>query len=719
MADTPTPNHVHFHSAGVSVVFATGEDRLPRLLYWGASLGELSDAELGAIETAQMPPFDHNPNDQVWNVSILPEFEAGWLGRPGLEGSRDGRDWSPAFRVVGTSVHRDAPTEDGRTADRLRAVARDDHAELSLELTVDLLSTGLLRARASVTNTGEAYRVDAVRIVLPVPSLADELLDFTGRHLMERVPQRCAFPVGLHAREQRGGRTGLDAAHLLIAGRGGFGFRDGEVWGAHVAFSGNQSLYAERLYNGARALGGGELLQSGEIVLARGESYTSPWFYGAYGDGLDEMAARFHAHVRSGRAYPAGPRPVVVNSWEAVYFNHDIDVLGELVDRAAEVGAERFVLDDGWFGSRRDDHSGLGDWTVSPEVWPDGLHPLIKRVKERGMDFGLWVEPEMVNLDSDLARAHPEWLFSVGGRVGYSSRYQHVLDLTHPGAYAHIRDALLALLDEYDIAYLKWDHNRTLVEAGHAPEGRPAIHGQTLAVYRLMDELRAAHAGLEIESCASGSGRVDLGILEHVQRVWGSDTNDPVERQQINRYLKLLVPPELIGAHVGPSPSHTTGRTQTLQFRAQTAVWCHLGIEIDLRTVSPEEFAQLAAWVAFYREHRHLLHGGTVVNADHPDDAIWVSGVVSPDHREAWYGVATLRRSVTWPPGPARLPGLAEEVRYVATLPDGIQPAATGMPLPEWTRAPRAMTGAVLGRAGVALPRLLPETGQVIHAREA
>ncbi|GAA5191022.1 alpha-galactosidase [Rugosimonospora acidiphila] len=711
------PNHVHFHQAGVSVVFATGSGRLPRLLYWGAGLGELTDAELDALATAQMPPFEHNPNDQVWDVSVLPEFEAGWLGRPGVEGSRDGRDWSPAFRVSAAAVRRGAPTDDARTADRLHVVARDDHAELTLELDLELLSTGLLRARASLTNTGEAYRVDAIRIVLPVPSHADELLDFTGRHLMERVPQRTSFPIGLHAREQRGGRTGLDAAHLLIAGRGGFGFRGGEVWGTHVAFSGNQSLYAERLYNGARALGGGELLQSGEIILARGESYSSPWFYGAYADGLDELAGRFHAHVRSGRAYPSGPRPVVVNSWEAVYFNHDLTALTQLVDRAAQIGAERFVLDDGWFGSRRDDHSGLGDWTVSPEVWPDGLHPLIKHVRSRGMDFGLWVEPEMVNLDSELARAHPEWLFSAGGRVGYSSRYQHVLDLTHPEAYAHIRDALLALLDEYDIAYLKWDHNRTLVEAGHAPEGRPAIHGQTLAVYRLMDELRAAHPGLEIESCASGSGRVDLGILEHVQRVWGSDTNDPVERQQINRYLKLLVPPELIGAHVSPSPSHTTGRAQTLQFRAETAVWCHFGIEIDLRTSSPEELAELKSWIGFYREHRHLLHGGTVVNGDHPDEAIWVCGVVAADQREACYGVSTLRRSVTWPPGPALLPGLADHLHYRTSLAPEVQPAPTGTPLPEWTRVPGAMTGAVLRRAGVQLPRLLPETGQVIRLR--
>lgn len=715
--DPSIPDHVHFRQAGVSVVLATGDGRLPRLLYWGADLGPLTPAELASLASALRPPFEHNPNDQVWDISLLPEFEAGWIGRPGVEGSRDGRDWSPAFQLREFEATCGAATDDGRTADRLCAVAVDDRAMLALHVEIELLTSGLLRARARLTNSGDPYCVDAVRILLPVPARADELLDFTGRHIMERVPQRGPFTVGLHAREQRGGRTGLDAAHLLIAGRSGFGYRYGEVWGTHVGFSGNQSLYAERLYNGARGLGGGELLNSGEVILGTGESYESPWFYGAYGGGLDEMAARFHEHVRSGRAYPSGPRPVVVNSWEAVYFGHDIDVLTEIVDKAADLGAERFVLDDGWFGARRDDHRGLGDWTVSPEVWPDGLYPLIDRVKARDMDFGLWVEPEMVNLDSDLARAHPEWLFSAGGRVGYSSRYQHVLDLTHPEAYAHIRNALLALLAQYDIAYLKWDHNRTLVEAGHKPDGRSAAHGQTLAVYRLMDELRAAHPGLEIESCASGGGRIDLGILEHVQRVWGSDTNDPVERQQINRSLKLLVPPELIGAHVGPSPSHTTGRTQTLQFRAETAVWCHFGIELDLRTASAEVLDELRRWIAFYKRNRDLLHGGRVVNADHPDEAIWVAGVVSPDQSEALFGVAAVRRSVTWPPGPTQLPGLNRERRYLVAIANCPQPALTGHALPAWTDGLPAAAGRVPDAVGVQIPRLLPETAWVIAAR--
>lgn len=720
-ADTSAPRLIHLQQAGVSVVVDLSGPGLPVILYWGAGLGELDDGQLAAVRTVLKPPINHNPHDQPWDVAILPSFESGWLGRPGVEGSRAGRDWSPSFQACDFELVCGAHAGDGRVADQLRAHAVDPHARLGLDVEVELLVTGLLRARATVTNQADDdYMVAALRTVLPVPARGAELLDFTGRHTSERIPQRTPFTVGIHSREQRSGRTGLDAASLIIAGLPGFGYQSREVWAVHVAFSGNQTLYAEQVYNGARVIGGGELLQHGEIVLGRGDTYQSPWLYGSYADGLDAMAARFHQHVRTGPAYPARPRPVIANTWEAVYFDQDLDTLGEIAERAAAVGAERFVLDDGWFGGRRDDRRGLGDWYVSPDVWPQGLDPLIRRVHGAGMDFGLWVEPEMISLDSDLARAHPDWIFKAGDRVGYSSRHQHVLDLTHPEAYAHILAALDTLLNTYPIAYLKWDHNRLLVEAGHQPSGRPAIHAQTLAVYQMMDELRTRHPGLEIESCASGAGRVDLGILEHAQRVWGSDTHDPIERRQIHRGLELILPPELIGAHIGPSPSRTTGRTHSLGFRAETAIWCHLGLEMDVRDLGEEETADLAGWIEFHKRHRDLLHTGTVVNADHPDPAIWISGVVAPDRSRALFGVAALRRSATWPPGPVQLPGLDPDRRYRIEVAERSLPdRARASQLPEWVLDAQVVSGQVLQRAGVQLIALQPESSYLISVTAA
>ena len=485
----------------------------------------------------------------------------------------------------------------------------------------------------------------------------------------------------------------------------------------HVGWSGNQVSYAERMYNGLRVLGGGELLLPGEGQLAAGETYTSPWLHAAFGDGLNQVSRAFHRYLRSRPSHPRSPRPVVANTWEATYFDHDLEKLSALAERAAEAGAERFVLDDGWFLGRRDDTAGLGDWTVDPAVWPNGLKPLIDRVDELGMQFGLWVEPEMINLDSELARAHPEWIFRAGGREGIATRQQYVLDLGHPQAYAHIAERLHALLDEYDIDYLKWDHNRMVVEAGHWPTGVPGVHRHTQAVYRLMDELRAKHPGLEIESCAGGGGRIDLGILDRTDRVWPSDCLDALERQQIQRYTQLLVPPELMGTHLGDAEAHTTRRRHHLAFRAATAVWGHMGIEWDLTAASPGKRAEVRRWVELHKSLRPLLHSGDVVVGDHPDPAVWINGVVAPDGSQAVFGITTVDRSVTFPLGRVCLPGLAPDITYEVTP---LPPADTfpgARQFPGWWSTGVRLSGRTLTEVGVQIPAMFPDCTHIIRAR--
>ncbi|WP_281273182.1 alpha-galactosidase [Luteococcus japonicus] len=269
-------------------------------------------------------------------------------------------------------------------------------------------------------------------------------------------------------------------------------------------------------------------------MLANGQSYTSPWLVFGHGTGLDSIAHAHHDFLRATHPVDA-ERPVTLNVWEAVYFDHDADRLLDLARRAADLGIERYVLDDGWFGARRDDRAGLGDWTVSPDAWPGGLHPLVDEVTRLGMQFGLWFEPEMVNPDSDLAREHPDWVLQVPGRMPLEARHQWVLNLGIPEAYTHVRDQMMALLEEYEIGYIKWDHNRDLLDPGTHPDGRPGVREQTLAFYRLVDELKAAHPGLEIESCSSGGARIDLEVMQHCDRVWVSDNIDPTDRQQMTR----------------------------------------------------------------------------------------------------------------------------------------------------------------------------------------
>jgi alpha-galactosidase len=374
---------------------------------------------------------------------------------------------------------------------------------------------------------------------------------------------------------------------------------------------------------------------------------------------------------------------------------------------------ERFVLDDGWFRHRRDDTAGLGDWYVDEGVWPAGLTPLIKHVTSLGMEFGIWVEPEMINPDSDLFRAHPDWVLAPGdGTLPPPWRNQQVLDLANPDAFAHILERLDELLRDNDIAFVKWDHNRDLLAAGHGTH--PGVRTQTLAAYRLFDELRSRHPSVEIESCSSGGGRTDLEILSRTDRVWASDCNDALERQTIQRWTALLLPLELIGAHVGPPHSHTTGRTQDLSFRVATALFGHFGIEWDIASASPADQATLAEAVAFYKEVRPLLHGGRLVRGDHPDPSAQVTGVVDGDG--ALFSYAQLTSTARTVPAPMRLPGLDPDRRYEVepVFPGGRPATQQASPVSE---KKQVLTGRVLAEVGIRTPILTPEQAWLVRLR--
>ncbi len=700
---------VHLRSAGVSLLLDARGPGLPSVVLWGPDLGDASADDLRAVADAALPAVANAALDLAVPVSLLPERSVGYRGRPGLSGSRQGRDFSTAFQT-----DRMAPDGDGG----LVVEASDPAARLALRVELRLFPSGVLTLRSALRNDGDtAYVLDELACVLPLPARAGELQDLTGRWLRERAPQRHPFVHGAFMREQRRGRTGFDASLVLAAGTRGFSNRTGEVWGVHLGWSGDSRLWAEQGSDGHAVLGAAELLAPGEVVLGPGEEHVTPVVYGAYsGRGLDGIGDAFHDHLRARPSHPHRPRPVVLNTWEAVYFDHDLARLTALADVGADIGVERFVLDDGWFRGRRDDTAGLGDWYVDEQVWPDGLTPLISHVRARGMEFGLWVEPEMVNLDSDLHRAHPDWVLGVPGRLPPSWRGQQVLDLTVPEAWEHLLERLDALLTENDIAYLKWDHNRDLVEAADR-DGRPAVHAQTLAVYRLLDALRERHPRVEIESCSSGGARVDLGILERTDRVWGSDANDALERQGIQRWTSLLLPPELVGSHVGPPHAHTTGRSAGLSFRVATALFGSFGFEWDLTTTGAAERELLQDAVTTYTRLRGLLHGGRLVHADLPDPSALLHGVVARDGSEAVFCYAQLTTSAHEVPAAVLLPGLEPDRRYrvtpltVAGGPRVVQRSAP----PWWDAGSVVLTGRALAVAGLRLPVLNPEQALLVE----
>ncbi len=689
----------HLRAAGSSFVLDARGTRLPAIVHWGADLGALDDHELTALADSAVPAVGPSSIDEPLRLTILPAPTDGWSGAPALRGF-----WAATGAGLSPLVLRTATGG----AHGIHLTCTDAASTLVVETEIELSAEGVLRLRHTLRNTsGDVLELAGLEIALPVPDRAREVLDFAGLWTHERRPQRLVPGFGTWTRETRHGRPGHDDPFLTVVGTPGFGFRSGEVWATHLAWSGDKAVRVDRQTLGPALLSSGELLAPGEVRLAPGESYASPWAVAAWSaEGLDGLSARLHPFVRS-RSTIRGPRPVVLNTWEAVYFDHDLAVLARLVEAAGRAGVERFVLDDGWFTGRRDDRRALGDWTVDASVWPDGLHPLIALVHEQAMDFGLWVEPEMVNPDSDLARAHPDWV--LGTAPAPTWRHQRTLDLANPEAYAFVLGRLLALLREYPIAYLKWDHNRDLLE--------PVAHRQVTAVYRLMDEVRAAAPGLEIESCASGGARIDLGILERVERFWTSDTNDPLERQQIQRWTGVLIPPEYLGSHLGAARAHTTGRTADLAFRAATALFVGAGIEWDLLAADEAELAQIGSWTAAYRERRAELHGGTVVRGDLSDPALLLHGVVAPDRSRALFAYVALAAPEHALPAPVRFVGLSPGRTYrVRPWTLVAPPACLQDTQPAWLTAGEAsLPGRVLTQVGLPMPLLLPQQALLLE----
>ena len=734
---------VYAEQPAANVAFALvfpGND-LPRLVHWGRPLA----APATAIDMfdAQMPQRVSGALDYTSWPSVLPTQSESWIGATRFDVRRDGVELFCKFAVSNITAETVAAgktyvmgekdgypswivADEPKQTPTVTVTAEDVEQHVKLIWTCELDETGLIRQNAEVVNTGEGQlEVGKIELAFTVPADANEILTTTGHHLRERSPQRQDFTLGRFAKASMAGRPDFDATLLLSVGEKGFGFTHGNVYSAHVAWSGNSVLSAERLPYTSGVIGGGEVLFGGEISLANGESYTTPWLIGSYGEGLNEVAARFHGYIRrvhrdwlAEHNIAPKPRPVILNTWEAVYFNHDYDTLTALADKAVESGVERFVVDDGWFGSRRDSTSGLGDWQIAQDVWPDGpksLKALADYVHGKGMEFGLWFEPEMVNPDSDVARAHPDWVLRpTANRLPMQGRSQQVIDLTNPDAYRYIHDSIDALVGELGIDYIKWDHNKFVTEAVSPRTGRPAVHGQTLAVYRMFRDLEVAHPGLEIESCASGGGRIDLGILEFASRVWTSDCVDPVERADIQRYTSLLVPPCMMGEHVGASPAHSTHRATSQEMRMAMAFFGHMGVEWNLLKESDEALNKLGEWVAEYKRHRAWFAIDTCVHADIADPAVRVDGMVKPDRSAAFYRFTQLTTSQTLPAAPIRVPGLDPDGTYrIQPLwldldLDGLGLGSGQSPLGWWTKDGVLMTGRALMTYGLRPPSLHP-----------
>lgn len=704
--------YLHFSTPATSVLVEVGRGTAA-IRHWGAPLGPGSP---DALAVALDWPVPEGGLDTLVPMSVLPELSLGHAGSPGVAGRRsDGSDWAPRMEAA-------SPVADVEVDDMSVVVRGSDPASgLAQEIEIRLdAASATVEVGAVVTNLGSTpYELDQLLLTIPVPVRARELLVLGGRWSNEFRPERQHWDRGTFVVENRRGRTSHDKLPFMAAGTPGFSEEQGEIWAAHLGWSGNSVMRAEVLVDGRRVLQAGELFLPGEVSLGPGESHRTPTVHLSWSDsGLNGMSAGYHEALRSRPSHPRSARPVLLNTWEAVYFDQDLTTLCRLADRAAAIGVERFVLDDGWFHGRRHDRAGLGDWSVDRSVWPDGLDPLIEHVTDLGMEFGLWVEPEMVNPDSDLYREHPDWVLARPDHDPVLFRHQLVLDLARPEVSAHLESRLDALLSAHDISYLKWDMNRDLVEPEH--DGRVSVGRQTLALYDLIDRVRAAHPALEIESCASGGARADFGILARTDRIWTSDCNDALDRQRIQRGFSYLFPPELMGAHIGPPTAHTTGRTHTLAFRAATAFFGHLGIEWNLLDASDAELKSLATVIDHHKRLRPVLHTGTVRRLDHGDPAIVAHGVIAVDRTEAVVAVAQVATSDTLATAPLRVTGLDPDLTYeVEVLSLADQSFGKAKRQPAWFADGRVvLTGRQLAAVGLTLPVLHPESALLLHCTQ-
>ncbi len=659
--------------AGAQTIALCADGAIPFVTYWGPRLPLAEN--LYDLAASARNDLTGGMIDVLPALCLSPESGRAFQGQSGLVlADAVGNQMHPAFVFDRAET---SPTT-------LHLISRADG--LTLTHIIAARATGVFTLQTRL-NAAAPVRVSWMSApVLPAPQLATDMIDVSGKWVGEFQLNHVKWTPGIRLRESRTGRSGQEHPPYLILPEIGCTTTHGRAFALHYAWSGGHRMVAEELPDGRRQVQFGHSMGA---EISPGTSFETAPLIAAFSDnGLNGVGAAFQHDIRDRVVNwpdPARVRPVHYNCWEAVYFNHTLDGLTQIADLAADIGAERFVLDDGWFGRRDDDKSSLGDWIVDTKKWPQGLHPLIDFVHKRGMSFGLWFEPEMVNPDSDLFRAHPDWM--LGARDQTAGRNQMVLDVGRPEVRDYLFAALSAVLSEYAIDYIKWDHNRLL----------PVVDAdQTRGVYALFDRLRAAHPMVEIESCASGGGRIDAGILARTHRVWLSDSNDALERLRIQHDAALFLPACITGSHVGPRKSHTSGRILPMPFRAWVAAQRHMGFEMDLRELTSDEAAVLKSVTAWWKANRDWMMKGTIHRIDSADPAVVAEMQIAADGARFVMFAGQAEASVQSLPRPVRLTGLDAAALYKVRL---VNPEDAA----KQSRGPNALKTSALVLSGQAL----------------
>ena len=627
-----------FRLDGADTTYAFGVNERGELqtVYWGGKLG--SEEHLAEPHTEPGAASFDGP------INTSPEEYAGWGG---------GLYEESALKVTFANGNRDLALKylshkvdaTGLTV-TLKDISEDVYAEL--HYTVDA-ATGIVgRSSVIVNRTKQPVMVvQAASATWNLPRGEDYSLRYlTGRWAGEWQLQQQKIQTGTTVLESRRGSTGHQNNPWFAISRGaGTDEEAGEVWFGALAWSGSWRITVEQdpLHH-VRVTGGFNPFDF-NYKLGPGERLETPVFYAGHtGHGIGDASRTMHrfelAKILPQAPHPR-PRPVLYNSWEATEFAVDEPGQTALAEKAASIGVERFVMDDGWFGARNTDKAGLGDWYVNPNKFPHGLKPLIDKVHGLGMDFGLWVEPEMVNPDSDLYRKHPDWVLNFPGRPRSEARNQLVLNLARPDVRAYVFGFLDKLLNENQIAFLKWDYNRNWAEPGWpavAPDEEQKVYVEYVKnLYSILRELRQKHPNVEIESCSGGGGRVDLGILALTDEVWPSDNTDPFDRLRIQDGFTYAYTPGVMMAWVTDSPNWVNNRTTSVAYRFLSSMQGSLGVGANLNKWSEQDFATAKELIAAYKQVRETVQHGSLYRLISPRDGSEFSATetVAQDGHEA------------------------------------------------------------------------------------
>ncbi|MBE5811712.1 MAG: alpha-galactosidase [Clostridiales bacterium] len=676
-------NLLHLRNDHISYIIYILEGGIPAHLYFGKRIESINPAAV--LRHYELPAdgrwwphncaLDHTPHE--YPAHGLGDLREGALSVRQKDGTR-----SVDLRVTGWEVVDGKlgipglPATFGDNAKTLLLHLKDELIGLTATLSYTLFDdvAGVMR-HTELHNASDAdlYIERAYSLCLELPDSRYDLITLSGKWAREREMSRRPLVMGEQGVSSLRGATSLFTSNMLFLARPETTEDRGEAIGAALVYSGNFTasvhVDANRCSRVFLGLNGVDF----SWKLAPGETFHTPEAVTVYSDaGLDGMSAQFHRicadHLVRGK-YAKAPRPILLNNWEATYFGFNEEKLLKIARTAADVGVELFVLDDGWFGHRDDDTTSLGDWYVDTKKLPNGLKHLTDQVHAMGLKFGLWFEPEMVSPKSDLYEKHPDWAIHIDGRMPIQQRQQLTLDMSREDVQDYVYECVASHLREDGIDYVKWDMNRHFSNIGSAllpaDQQKELPHRYMLGLYRVLEKLVNEFPDVLFESCSSGGGRFDMGMLHYMPQTWTSDNTDALCRCRIQYSTSLVFPPFAMGSHVSAVPNHQTGRITPIQTRGNVAMSGCFGYELDLNTLSAEDLEKVRAQVKRIKELRTtLLYGDfhRLVNPYEGQDTAWIT--VSKDKREAVFMFVRAMNQPATPPVLVKLRGLDENKIY-------------------------------------------------------